>query len=140
MATREITWVGIGWRFLAALLLVFSTYNPEGYSYIHWVFMSEGGSLPLKIFTGIVLLIGWTIFIRATLGSLGGFGIVLVVALFASLLWLLQDLGVIPKGSYHVVAYMVLFVISALLAIGMTWSHIRRRISGQFDIDEIEET
>jgi hypothetical protein len=34
---------------------------------------------------------------------------------------------------------MVLFVISALLAVGMTWSHIRRRLSGQFDIDDIED-
>ncbi len=139
MAHREITWVGIGLRFLAALVLVLSTYNPEGYSYIHWVFKLDGGSLPLKIFIGIVLLIGWTIYIRATLGSLGGFGMLLVVGLFASLLWLLRDMGVIPKGSYDVVAYMVLFIISALLAVGMTWSHIRRRLSGQFDIDEIEE-
>jgi hypothetical protein len=139
MAHKEITWAGIGVRFLAALVLVLSTYNPEGYSFIHWVFMSDNGSLPLKIFTGIVLLIGWTIYIRATLGSLGGFGMLLVVALFASLLWLLRDWGIIPRGSYDVVAYMVLFVISALLAIGMTWSHIRRRMSGQFDIDEIEE-
>lgn len=139
MAHKEITWAGIGLRFLAALVLVLSTYNPEGYSYVHWVFMSDSGSLPLKIFTGIVLLIGWTIFIRATLGSLGGFGMLLVVALFSSLLWLLREWGIIPRDSYQVVAYMVLFIISALLAVGMTWSHIRRRLSGQFDIDEIEE-
>jgi len=139
MASKEITWAGIGWRFLAALVLVFCTYNPEGYSFVHWAGNSDQGPLALKIFAGILLVIGWTIYIRATLGSLGGFGILLVVALFASLLWLLTEWGIIPRGSVDVVAYMVLFVISALLAVGMTWSHIRRRLSGQFDIDDIED-
>lgn len=139
MAHKEITWAGIGWRFLAAIVLVFCTYNPEGYSFIHWATSSGQGPLALKIFVGILLVIGWTIFIRATLGSLGGFGILLVVALFASMLWLLTVWGIIPSGSFHIVAYMVLFVISALLAVGMTWSHIRRRLSGQFDIDDVED-
>lgn len=139
MASKEITWAGIGWRFVAALVLVFCTYNPEGYSFVHWAGNTGQGPLALKIFVGIVLVIGWTIFIRATLGSLGGFGMLLVVALFASLLWLLTEWGVIPRGSFDVVAYMVLFVISALLAVGMTWSHIRRRLSGQFDIDDVED-
>ncbi|MGD8408089.1 MAG: DUF6524 family protein [Thiohalophilus sp.] len=139
MATKEITWAGIGWRFLAAIVLVFCTYNPEGYSFVHWATSSDQGPMALKIFVGILLVIGWTVFIRATLGSLGGFGILLVVALFASMLWLLTEWGIIPKGSFHIVAYMVLFVISALLAVGMTWSHIRRRLSGQFDIDDIED-
>ena len=139
MASKEITWAGIGWRFLAALVLVFCTYNPEGYSYVHWATSGGEGLLALKIFVGILIVIGWTIFIRATMGSLGGFGILLVVALFAALLWLLTEWGVIPRGSFDTVAYMVLFVISALLAVGMTWSHIRRRLSGQFDIDDVEE-
>lgn len=139
MARTTITWAGIGWRFLAALLLVFCTYNPEGYSFVHWASNSGQGPLALKIFVGVGLIAGWTIFIRATLGSLGGFGILLVVALFASLLWLLTEWGVIPRGSFDTVAYMVLFVISALLAVGMTWSHIRRRWSGQYDMDDIED-
>ncbi|TDX97771.1 DUF6524 family protein [Thiohalophilus thiocyanatoxydans] len=139
MARKEITWVGVILRFLGALVLVMSTYNPEGYSFVHWASNVEQGPLALKIFVGLGLVIGWTIFIRATLGSLGGFGMLLVVALFASLLWLLIEWGVIPSGSVDAISYMTLFVISALLAVGMTWSHIRRRLSGQFDIDDVED-
>ena len=124
---------------MVALLLVFATYNPEGYSYIDWLSMKEAGPLALKALVGVILVIGWTIYLRATLRSLGGFGMLLVVALMATLLWLLITWNVIPYDSIRATTYMVEVVISALLAVGMVWSHIRRRLTGQVDVDEIEE-
>lgn len=140
MATvKEISWTGMGIRFLVALLLVFATYNPEGYSYIDWLTMKEAGPLALKALVGVILVIGWTIYLRATLRSLGGFGMLLVIALMVTLLWLLITWNVIPYDSIGATTYMVEVVISALLAVGMVWSHIRRRLTGQVDVDEIEE-
>lgn len=139
MAQREISWTGIFIRFCFALVIVFASYNPAGYSFYHWGIVQFQDFSVLKLLVAILLLIGWTIYIRATLNSLGGFGIFLATAFFATLLWLLVDWGVIPVDSVSVVTYLVLVVISALLATGMTWSHIRRRISGQFDVDEIEQ-
>ncbi len=140
MATvKEISWTGIGIRFLVALLLVFATYNPEGYSYIDWLAMKEAGPLALKALVGVILVIGWTIYLRATLRSLGGFGMLLVIALMVTLLWLLITWNVIPYDSIRATTYMVEVVVSALLAVGMVWSHIRRRLTGQVDVDEIEE-
>lgn len=136
---KEISWTGIGIRFLVALLLVFATYNPEGYSYIDWLAMKESGPLALKALVGVILVIGWTIYLRATLRSLGGFGMLLVIALMVTLLWLLITWNVIPYDSIRATTYMVEVVISALLAVGMVWSHIRRRLTGQVDVDEIEE-
>ncbi|WP_455212456.1 DUF6524 family protein [Kaarinaea lacus] len=139
MATiKEIGWVGMGVRFLVALVLVFTTYNPEGYSYVDWLGMNDAGPLALKAFIGVILVIGWTIYLRATLRSLGGFGIVLVIALMATLLWLLITWDVIPHDSTRAIVYMVEVIISALLAVGMVWSHVRRRLTGQVDVDEIE--
>ena len=138
MAANEISGAGVIIRFFVALLLVFASYNPEGYSYFHWGLRHISDFSVLKLFIGVVLLIGWTIYIRATLSSLGGFGIFLSIAFFATLLWLLVDLGVIPATSVRAISYLVLIVISALMATGMIWSHVRRRISGQVDVDEIE--
>lgn len=138
MAFREITWIGFVVRFLAALVLVFATYNPEGYSFYHWGIRDIADFSVLKVFAGVVLLIGWVIFLRATLNSLGALGIILTVAFFGTLIWLVVDWGLIPADSVRVVTYLILIVASAVLAIGMTWSHVRRRISGQFDVDELE--
>lgn len=136
--TNEMSWLGIGIRFLIALILVFSTYNPDGYSYVDWVINMESGPLPLKILVGVVLIIGWAIYIRATRRSLGMIGIALAMAFFATLLWLLIDMNIVPADSVRAVTYIVLFIIGCLLATGMCWSHIRRRMSGQLDVDEIE--
>ena len=136
--TNEMSWFGIGIRYLIALILVFSTYNPEGYSYVDWVMNMQTGPIPLKILVGVVLLIGWAIYVRATRRSLGMIGIVLAIAFFSTLLWLLIDLNIIPADSLKAVLYIVLFIIGSLLATGMCWSHIRRRISGQLDVGEIE--
>jgi len=35
--------------------------------------------------------------------------------------------------------WVVLVIVSLLLAIGMSWSHIRRRLTGQVDIDDVDE-
>lgn len=136
---KEITAAGVGLRFLAALVLVFLSYNPEGYSWYHWALRDLGSFTVLKGFAGVVLLIGWTMFLRATLHSLGAFGIGLAVAFFGTLLWLIVDWGLVPADSVRAVSYLVLLAASGVLTAGMTWSHIRRRVSGQFDVDEIEE-
>lgn len=136
--SKELTWSGIAIRFLIAIVIVYATYNPDGYSYVSWVAGFNAEQLVLKVFLGVVLIIGWAIYIRATLNSLGGLGVFLAIAFFASLLWLLSDWGVIPADSIRAISYMVLFIIAALLATGMCWSHIRRRLSGQMDVDEIE--
>jgi len=135
---NEMSWLGIGIRFLIALVLVFASYNPSGFSFFDWILQEDSGNIAFKIFVGVVLIIGWAIYIRATRRSLGMVGISLAIAFFGTLLWLLIDLDIIPANTVTAVSYIILFIISALLATGMCWSHIRRRMTGQMDVDEIE--
>ena len=139
MAVVTIGWQGILLRFLFAAILVFCTYNPDGYSYFDWALMQLPEITPLKVFAGIVLLIGWVIYIRATIRSLGIVGLVLALGFFATLLWMIVDWGLVPADSVRAITYLTEVVMSGILAVGMSWSHIRRRLSGQADVDEIEE-
>lgn len=134
MAQSGITWTGIGVRFMFALILVFATYNPEKISYFHWGLMEIQSFTPLKAFVGVLLIIGWVIFIRATIHSLGFIGLTLAVAFFATLLWLVVDWGWVPVGSVKLISYIVLIMASAILTTGMSWSFIRRKMSGQYDV------
>lgn len=138
-AYSGITWGGILIRFLVAMLLVFATYNPDGWSYTHWVRDNLRDGLPLKLLAGVVLLIGWTVFIRATLRSLGAFGLFLAAAFFGALIWLIVDYGLVPADSAKALTYIALVVLCGILATGMSWSHIRRRLSGQMDTDDVED-
>jgi len=134
---------GFGWnsfivRFVFAIVVVFSTYNPEGFSYFHWVAESFPSMTVGKALLGVILLIGWVILIRSTVGSLGAIGILLAVAFFGLLIWLIVDVLGLDTQSFRAVSYIVQLMIASLLSIGVSWSHIRRRISGQLDTDEIE--
>jgi len=130
-------------RLIFALLLVYLTYNPSGYSFYHWTkeaLLGDAIALtPPFAMSAVVLAIGWTIYIRATLRSLGGFGLALAFSFFAIIVWWLVDLGLLGVDSISIMTYIVLFLLSAILATGMSWSHIRRRMSGQADVDEVDE-
>ncbi len=135
----QITWQGILLRFLVAAVLVFATYNPLGWSYFHWVRGDLANITAIKVFLGVLLLIGWTIFLRATLRSLGAFGLILAFAFFGTLIWLVVDAGLVPADSVTAMTWILETVLSGVLAAGVSWSHIRRRITGQVDVDEVED-
>lgn len=128
-------------RFILALALVLLTYNPSDYSYVHWFrgALSAGGAGPEHYFVGVILLIGWVMFVRATVLSLGGIGIVLGAAFFGTLMWVLTTYGIIPAKSVTAITWITLVCVACLLAMGMSWSHIRRRLSGQYDVDDVTE-
>ena len=143
MAKNSFSWLGFFLRLLFALILVYSSYNPSGTSFYHWAkeaLLAE----PLAVtphlgLSAVVLLIGWTVYLRATFRSLGLFGLALAFAFFGIIVWWLIDSGLLGLENTEIVTYIALFILSAVLATGMSWSHIRRRLSGQADMDDIDE-
>jgi len=136
--TSKFGWDSFIIRFILATVIVFATYNPEGMSYYDWIKDEFPTFTVYKGFVGVILIIGWIILLRATIGSLGAIGIILAIAFFGLLIWLLFDVFNIPTDNVRVVTYIVQVMIICVLSIGVSWSHIRRRISGQVDTDEIE--
>jgi len=126
-------------RWVFALLLVLGTYNPTQYSFAGWIASDSAEFGPLMALAGIALLIAWIIFLRATFMSMGWLGIILGAALFGCLIWLFIDIGWLSLESTHALTWVVLIVLSLILAAGMSWSHIRRRLTGQFDVDDVED-
>lgn len=135
----NLTSSGVALRFLFAFLLVLLSYNPSGYSYFHWVYNSLSDITPYIVIAGLILLIGWGVYIKATLNSLGIVGILVLAALFASLIWLFIYWGFLSVTDISAMAWVIEVLLAALLAVGMCWSHFTRRMSGQVDVDEIED-
>lgn len=136
---KEFTTGGFFARWAFAIALVMGTYNPTDYSYVSWI-MADGAEFgPVIALVGVVLLIGWIIFLRATLNSLGWLGIALGTALFACLIWLLIDVGWLSLDATSALTWVALVLLSLILATGMSWSHVRRRMTGQFDVDEMDD-
>jgi len=126
-------------RWIFALALVLGSYNPTEWCYFSWATAETTTFGPVVAIVGIVLLIGWIMFIRATFMSMGWLGITLGAALFGCIVWLMVDQGWLALDSEGTIAWVVLIILSLILAVGMSWSHIRRRMSGQFDVDEKDD-
>ena len=126
-------------RWLVALALVFATFNPTDYSYFRWVAAWDGENIPLKALAGVALLIVYVIFLRATWRSIGPIGVTLVAALMAALIWVTIDFGWLDLNDPTYVTWILLFAFATILAIGISWSHVRRRVSGQLDTDDLDD-
>ncbi|HKJ50237.1 MAG TPA: DUF6524 family protein [Gammaproteobacteria bacterium] len=136
MVRKDFTFISFLLRLLFAALLVFLTYNPSDYSWVGW--LTSDVPPVYKVAGGIVLLIGWVMFLRATWNSLGPIGTVLAAAFFGVIIWLLIEWKILSLDSATVFQWVILIILTGILAVGMSWSHVRRRISGQYDTDEIE--
>lgn len=136
---KTISFGGIATRFLIALALVSLTWNPTRYNYYEWAVAQWSALTPIIVFVGIVLLVAWVVFLRATSRSLGIVGIVLAVALAASVLWILFFYKIVDRTSGDRLSWIVLVLFAAILAAGMSWSHLRRSWAGQADVDDVDE-
>ena len=124
-------------RWALAFVLLAATYNPTEWNFIRWAMGNWEAQLPLTIFFALILAVGYIIYLRATIRSIGVFGMLLLLAVVGTALWVLVDLGWIRLDDPTVNTWLAIVVFSAVLAIGLGWSIVRRRISGQADVDDV---
>src|SRR5690606_12461012 len=110
------------------------------FSFVNWVVESveQRRAGAAQAFAGVVVLIGWVFVLRATYRSLGKLGLFLGAAFFGTFVWFLISLGVLRIGSDMMVTWVALVCLSGLLGVGLAWSHIRRRLTGQIDVDDVD--
>jgi hypothetical protein len=126
-------------RLWFALALVFLTYNPTGWSYYHWVEEGFPQILPLQAVAGLALLILWIFLWRSMMQALGGLGFVLIVAFTAAIIWLVASWGWLDVRNTTTLTWVVLGGLGVILGIGMSWSIIRRQLTGQASVDEVSD-
>ena len=126
-------------RWLFALILLTLTYNPTPWNYIRWAETAWGTQTPLVVLAGLVMLTGYVIYLRATLRSIGMFGMLLVLALVGAILWVLWDVGLLDLSDPKLATWIGIFALSLVLGTGLSWSIIRRRLSGQVDMDDVDQ-
>lgn len=123
-------------RWLAAFVLLAATYNPSEWSYIRWAAKNWQDQMPLALFFGLVLLIAFVLFLTAVLRGIGTLGVILVAAVLAALVWVLYDFGWLSLDNPTANTWVALVAISVVLAVGMYWGILWRRMSGQLEVDD----
>ena len=136
---EKLTFTGFLIRAAFALTLVLLTYNPSGFSFVHMLKTGFPAITPLEAVLGLLLLIGWAVFLRATLHSIGPLGMVLLLAFFAALIWLIVSWGWVKLASTGAIVWISLIVLSLILAVGMSWASLYRRWSGQATVEDTDD-
>jgi hypothetical protein len=126
-------------RWGVALALVAATFNPTRWNYVHWGWTNRSLQTPLVVLVGIVLLIGWIIYLRATFRSIGPVGMALVLALLAALVWVFYDRGWLSLENRSLNTWLGILALSVVLGVGLSWSIVRRRVTGQADVDDLDD-
>ena len=135
-ALGRIGMSGVLTRLLVAFALVCFTWNPTRFNYIAWARVQWGNMTPVVVFVGIALLAGWFFFLRTASRSLGTAGVVVGLALAGTILWGLFYYDLLHRQT--TITWIVLALVSAVLALGMSWSHLRAAWSGQATVDEVD--
>lgn len=124
-------------RLLGSLLLVFSTYNPAGYSYYHWMMNGSFSPIALKVFVGIGLVLVYGVVLTVMFAAFRGAG--LIAGGLAALLFSIE-LAIIVVPTQHEASwqrwvvigqYSVLIAVAVVIAFGVSWSHLIERLTGQ---------
>jgi hypothetical protein len=140
MERHRFSHFGLICRIVLPFVLVYGTWNPTGRSFYHWAiapFFSGTPAIgPVKVLVALLLLAGWVVVIQATRRSLGLGGTALLTAIFCALAWLLiAKGGLFQPHSATAFSHLGLVALSLLLAIGMSWAIVRRKLTGQVEVD-----
>jgi drug/metabolite transporter (DMT)-like permease len=98
----------------------------------------ERRTVALIAFVGVILLIAWLFYLRTTARTLGSVGVILAAGLCATVYWVLASYGVVGLQNATVLQWLALVLFAAILAMGMSWSHVRRIWAGQTDVERVD--
>ena len=97
-----------------------------------------GAQTPLIVFIGLILAVAAMVYLVATMRSIGILGALVIVAIFAAGLWVLSDWGVLGLQNSALNIWLGILAMSLILGVGMSWSILRQRLSGQQTTDEVD--
>ncbi|MGL4234548.1 DUF6524 family protein [Tabrizicola sp.] len=130
--------MGILLRWLGAFILLVAIFNPTQWNYVTWARDAWADQTPLVVFTGLILAVIAMVYLVSTMRSIGILGALVIAAIFAAGIWVLIDWGVLGLNNSALNVWLIIVALSLILGIGMSWSILRQRLSGQQTTDEVD--
>jgi hypothetical protein len=124
-------------RWMGALFVVMATYNPSGVSYYHWLTNMSDDRWSLKALVGLIMAIFNMFFLLISLRSMRRGGLLSAAVFSMVLVWALRDQGYLQNLSFWTWITIILTFTGSILGLGLSWSHIRGRLSGQADSNDV---
>jgi hypothetical protein len=134
-STRRFDWTGLVARLLFSFLVVFSLYNPSGYSFWHWLWVP--GLFWVKCAIGIALLGVHILLWRSVVSVLRPWGVALAALVGASGFAALSSTGAIDHADPGVIVIALLAGLAVLMTLGLSLALIMHRLTGVQHVEEV---
>jgi hypothetical protein len=136
MSATRYDWRAVVARLLFSLLVVFSLYNPSGYSWWHWVTLGPG-QLWVKLFVSLLLAgLHWVLW-RHVVAVLRPYGVAFLSILCVSAFVALSEAGLLDRTDGDTLALVVLATLVVVLTSGLSAASILHRLTGVQHVEEI---
>jgi hypothetical protein len=133
-------WKAVVARLLFSLLLVFSLYNPSGYSYWHWMGAPTNGpwnSLWIKAFVGLGIIGLHFMVWKAALAVLRPYGVFFVLSFCGLGFAALSEFGLLDRHDGGTMLMAVMLSLVAVLTAGLSKASIMHRLTGVQHVEEV---
>lgn len=140
MTGPRYDWRAVVARLLFSLLLVFSLYNPSGYSFWHWLNApsdSPWNSLWTKGFVGLGVLYLHVLVWKAALAVLRPWGTLFILAFCGLGFATLAEFRLLDHRDAGTVLIAVMFSMVAVLTAGLSLASIMHRLTGVQHVEEV---
>jgi len=65
--------------------------------------------------------------------------VTLAAVLLGAIIWLLFDIGLLQSHSMSAVTWISLVCLAIVLAVGVSWSHVWRKLTGQINVEDVDD-
>jgi hypothetical protein len=124
-------------RLFGVLFVVFSTYNPSGWSIWHWFENAWPRDWTLLLPLALLYVVAYILLTLAAYRALRPSGIALALSFIGSVVWVLVDAGLVPLKEEGDFAIILLYTGGALLAVGVSWASAWVMLTGQVIVDNL---
>ncbi len=141
MTAARYDWKAVVARLLFSLLLVFSLYNPSGYSFWHWIHWpgGEGGwaMFWLKLFCGVAVLGVHYIVWKAVIAVLRPYGVVFLMLLSGIGFVGLAEAGLLDREDPNTWLIAAMSTLVVIQTAGLSMASIMHRLTGVQHVEEV---
>ncbi|WP_353212667.1 DUF6524 family protein [Rhodovarius sp.] len=140
MTAAPYDWKAVVARLLFSMLLVFSLYNPSGYSYWHWMGAPTNGpwnSFWAKGFVGLGVLGLHVLVWKTVFAILRPSGVFYILTLSGLGFAAMSEFGLLDRQDGGTVLIAVMLTMVAVLTAGLTLASIMHRLTGVQHVEEV---
>jgi len=135
--TTRFDYTSILARLLFSGFLIFATYNPSGYSYVHWISVWSLDQREIKMLAGI-LLFGLLVYLfQTTVSAMKPSRVLYVVIACGSASLVLAQAELIDLTLWATWVNIALATAVVVLTVGMSISHVSHRLAGVVHTEEV---